>query len=114
MSRIIAVVCAIGLWTVPVAAEELRLAPPTLTAHAGRCSGQLRSMCESVSQRAIETDLSCDACSPGPMPPEVVAPASGPADGTKAPDTNRCEPQTSGPLPSSCVEAPPLDAIPRP
>jgi hypothetical protein len=113
MSRIVVVACAFGLWASPVAAQELQLAQPTLTARADRCTAHLRSLCQGFGQRAIESELSCDVCGPPPMPAEVVAPKhAGSGRGHKL--DGECTPRASGPLPSSCAEAPRIDHIPRP
>ena len=108
------VVCALGLWAGPVAAQELQLAPPTLTARADRCTAHLRSVCQGVGhERALGNDLSCAACGPGPMPAELVAPKGAAAPSRRVADPD-CLPRASGPLPTKCTEAPRLDHIPRP
>ena len=112
MIRCIAVASALGLWAVPVAAQELRLEPPTLSAQAERCGAAERALCPSTEQRGIETNLQCDACLQSPMPPEMTAtPHTVPGKSTLSPV---CLPGASRPAPPSCVDAPRLDAIPRP
>lgn len=114
MTRFVIVVCALGLWASPVAAQELQLAHPTLTAHADRCSSHLRSMCQGIGrERALGNGLSCDACSPAPMPAELVAPRSAATHDRRNTD-GECLPRASGPLPSTCAKGPRLDHIPRP
>ncbi|HEX9102301.1 MAG TPA: hypothetical protein VF997_08865, partial [Polyangia bacterium] len=112
MNRCIALACALGLWAGPVAAQELHLAPPTLSAQSDRCGTTERALCPTLQERGIESSLQCDACQKRPMPPELVAPppsapVSVPAGKrTTSPD---CLPGASRPAPSSCVETPRLD-----
>jgi hypothetical protein len=112
MSRIAVVACALGLAAGPLAAQELRLNPPTLSARAERCSSAQRALCEGAGrQRAIETNLSCEACGSPPLPAEIVPPAA--AD--KAAPRLECLPRSAGPLSPPCAPtAPRLDNIPRP
>ncbi|MGZ3439454.1 MAG: hypothetical protein ACXVDD_08050, partial [Polyangia bacterium] len=98
----------------PVAAQELQLAPPSLTARADRCTAHLRSVCQGGGggQRALESELSCEACGPAPMPPELVAPKPAAATG-KQRDDGECLPRAAGPRPAFCAEPPRLDHVPR-
>jgi len=122
MHRCIALGCALGLWAVPVAAQELRLGPPTLSAQGERCGDAERALCPTLDERGIDTSLQCDACRRTPMPPELTAPAQGPPSERAAPPTKgtltpACLPGASRPAPPSCADAldvPRLDAIPRP
>src|SRR5438067_2692065 len=108
MIRIV-VACAFGLWAGPIGAQELRLNPPTLSARADRCAPQQRALCDGVAgRRAIETDLSCDACVP--LPPEAIAPPA--ASRVNTPP--ECLPGAAEPQPKSCTPPPPIDTIPRP
>jgi len=70
-------VCALGLFAGPVAAQELRLDPPQLSARADRCAPVQRALCDDVGeQRAIDSGLSCQACESRPLPPDAIAPAA--------------------------------------
>jgi hypothetical protein len=111
MSRFAVVACAFGLWASPAVAQDLQLDQPTLTAAADRCSARLRAQCQGPGQRALESELSCAACGPLPMPAELVAPKAAAAS-RKTRDA--CLPRASGAVPASCVEAPRLDSVPRP
>jgi hypothetical protein len=113
MRRFVVVVSALGLWASPVVAQELQLAPPTMTARVDRCTAHLRSVCQGSGQRALESELSCAACGPQPMPAELVAPKPAATRGRHRADPD-CLPRASGALPPSCAEAPRLDHIPRP
>lgn len=109
MTRI-TVACALGLWAGPIAAQELHLDPPTLSARADeRCAPAQRALCNGTSGlRAINGDLSCDVCAP--LPPEAVAPAAA----TRTNDSPACLPGAAQPPPKSCTPPPPIDTIPRP
>ena len=111
MLRLVVVALTFALWASPVAAQPLQLPAPTLTARADRCTAHLRSLCQGAGQRAIESDLSCAACGPPPMPADLVDPKRA-ATGAKL--GQDCSPRAAGPLPASCAEAPRLDTIPRP
>jgi hypothetical protein len=114
MGRFVVVVCALGLWAGPAAAQQLQLAQPTLTARADRCTAQLRSVCQGFGhERALGSDLSCEACGPQLMPAELVAP-KGAASRSRRRVDGDCLPRASGPAPAWCTEAPRLDHIPRP
>jgi hypothetical protein len=108
MTRII-IACSFALWAGPIAAQELHLDPPTLSARADRCAPAQRALCEGIDgRRAIETDLSCDACAP--LPPEKIAPPSA----TRLNASPACLPGAAEPQPKSCTPPPPIDTIPRP
>jgi hypothetical protein len=110
MKRCIALAGALGLWAVPVAAQELRLDPPTLSAQADRCGEEQRALCSGLGERASNGGLSCDACRAQPMPADLSSPrelSSPPGMRTRAPE---CLPRTGAALPS-CLEAPRLDNI---
>lgn len=110
MSRFVTIVCALGLWALPAAAQSLRLSPPELSS-AERCTPQLRDRCEGVGQRAINEDLECRACLP--MPADEVAPQSTPPAGTPRTRSPDCLPRASGEVPASCADAPRLNHVPR-
>jgi hypothetical protein len=118
MSRSLAIACALGLWGLPAAAQNMRLQPPNLSARQEHCTPQQRARCEGLEQRALEQDLSCSACgavAPA-MPPEMVAPSessSGPAPAAPQ-STPNCPTTTGGSSPVLCPQPPPLDLIPRP
>src|SRR5262245_29243569 len=89
MCRFAAIACAVGLWALPAAAQPvsplgadqpalaadqpaLAADQPALAAQTTHCTPQERARCASAAgQRAIEYDLSCDACVP--MPADVIA-----------------------------------------
>jgi hypothetical protein len=108
MTRIV-IAGAFALWAGPIAAQELHLNPPTLSARADRCAPAQRALCEGAAgRRALETDLSCDACAP--LPPEAIAPAAA----TRVNPSPKCLPGAAEPQPKSCTPPPPIDTIPRP
>ncbi len=111
MKRCMALACALGLWAGPVAAQELRLDPPRMSAQADRCGSAERARCGDARERALDTGLTCDACRPPPMPAELTAPAGAAPREPKSPE---CLPRASGSAPASCVQPPRLDLIPRP
>lgn len=114
MKRWIALLGGLGLWAGPALAQELRLAPPTLSAQADRCGAPERALCPTMDERGIEPqNLACDACRRAPMPPELTATPHPPPSG-KSTLSPECLPGASRPAPSSCFEGPPLDAVPRP
>ena len=122
MGRILMVTCAFGLWAGPVFAQELELAPPKLSTRSGECTLQQRATCGDTHQRALRSDLSCDLCAAAPLPPDIIAPAgagsgrAGSGRGAAGPGRGKvadeCAPR-SGPVPSSCVERPRLDTLPK-
>ncbi len=116
MKRFAAILGTLGFWAAPVAAHELELTPPTLSARAEEpCSVQERAVCQGLGQRALEAGLRCNACGPAPMPPDLVAPAHTPgAPAGRPTGSPQCLPRESGPLPPSCVGPPHLDILPRP
>lgn len=118
--RHVIVVAALGLWVGPVAAKELRLDPPTLSARQERCEPRQRDLCNNVAgQKAIESDLSCTACANegAAMPAEIMSPSLGdtprPASKVKPRRGPDCEPRSNDPN-DACAPLPPLDTLPRP
>lgn len=106
------VACALGLWAGPIAAQELHLNPPTMSARAERCTAAQRAVCDGMGrERAIESNLTCDACASRPLPPDAIAPAAA----TRTSGSPECLPGATEPAPRSCTPPPPpVDAIPRP
>jgi hypothetical protein len=114
MSRLTAVACALGLWVAPAAAQEVRQSPPALSAGVEQCTAHQRAVCQGVGQRAVENDLSCGACGPPPMPPDVIEPAEPASTGGLQKSRAECPPDASGAAALSCAVPPRLDNIPRP
>jgi len=110
MSRFSAIALALGLWAAPASAQKVQLQPPRMAVQQQLCSPEQRARCEGVGhERALDRDLSCDACGEveRPMPAEIMAPSS------RQPLECSMREMPLGPNPPGCT-APPIDTVPRP